>query len=94
MRFVCAVAGERKFDLNEDGVAQYGMYADLLAYMGEQPGGERASRLLFNSAEAYLRTWRRAERAAAARGSGWARPPRALKRPRWRDQAARLMIRV
>jgi len=70
VRFVCAVAGERKFDLNEDGVAQYGMYADLLAYMGEQPGGERASRLLFNSAEAYLRTWRRAERAAAARGSG------------------------
>jgi microsomal dipeptidase-like Zn-dependent dipeptidase len=63
--FVCQVAGGRKFDLNKDGVAQYGMYADLLAYMREQTGGKRASRLLFNSAEAYLRTWRRAERRAS-----------------------------
>ncbi len=60
--FVCQIAGGRKFDLNKDGVAQYGMYADLLAYMRQQTGGERASKLLFNSAEAYLRTWRRAER--------------------------------
>ena len=59
--FICQVAGERRFDLNKDGVAQYGMYADLLAYMREQAGGRRASRMLFNSAEAYLRTWRRAE---------------------------------
>jgi microsomal dipeptidase-like Zn-dependent dipeptidase len=63
--FVCQVAGGRKFDLNKDGVAQYGMYADLLAYMRQQTGGKRASRLLFNSAEAYLRSWRRAERAPA-----------------------------
>ena len=61
--FVCQTAGGRKFDLNKDGVAQYGMYADLLAYMRRQTGGKRASRLLFNSAEAYLRTWRRAARA-------------------------------
>jgi len=60
--FVCQVAGGRKFDLNKDGIAQYGMYADLLAYMRQQAGGKRASRLLFNSAEAYLRSWRRAER--------------------------------
>lgn len=60
--FVRAVAGKRKFDLNTDGVAQYGMYADLLAYMRQQTGGKRASRLPFNSAEAYLRSWRRAER--------------------------------
>jgi microsomal dipeptidase-like Zn-dependent dipeptidase len=60
--FACQIAGGRKFDLNKDGVAQYGMYADLLAYMRQQTGGKRASRLLFNSAEAYLRTWRRAER--------------------------------
>jgi len=63
--FVCQIAGGRKFDLNKDGVAQYGMYADLLAYMRQQTGGEEASRLLFRSAEAYLRTWRRAERAEA-----------------------------
>ena len=60
--FVCAVTGNRKFDLNKDGIAQYGMYADLLAYMRRQPGGRRASKLLFNGAEAYLRSWRRAER--------------------------------
>ena len=55
------MAGQRKVDLNKDGVANYGLYADLLAYMRAQTGGERASRLLFRSAEAYLRTWRRAE---------------------------------
>lgn len=62
--FICQVAGQRKFDLNEDGVAQYGMYADLLAYMRRQRGGKRATRLLFRSAEAYLRTWRRAEKSS------------------------------
>jgi microsomal dipeptidase-like Zn-dependent dipeptidase len=67
--FVCQVAGGRKFDLNKDGIAQYGMYADLLAYMRQQTGGKRASRLLFNSAEAYLRSWRRAERARPAQPS-------------------------
>ena len=66
--FVCQIAGGRKFDLNKDGVAQYGMYADLLAYMRQQTGGEAASRLLFRSAEAYLRTWRKAERARLAAG--------------------------
>ena len=60
--FVCAVAGERKFDLNKEGVATYGQYPDLLAAMRQETGGRRASRLLFSSAEAYLRTWRRAER--------------------------------
>ena len=62
VRFVCQVAGTRKYDLNKDGVANYGLYADLLAYMRRQTGGRAASRLLFRSAEAYLRTWRRAER--------------------------------
>ena len=66
MRFLCPVAGERKYDLNKDGVANYGLYADLLAYMRQQTGGKRATRLLFRSAEAYLRTWRRAERARSA----------------------------
>jgi microsomal dipeptidase-like Zn-dependent dipeptidase len=63
--FVCQLAGKRKFDLNKDGVANYGLYADLLAYMRAQTGGRRASALLFRSAEAYLRTWRRAEKSQA-----------------------------
>jgi hypothetical protein len=51
--------GSRMFDLNEDGVAHYGLIADLLADM-RQRGRGRAVRSLFRSAEAYLRMWSRA----------------------------------
>ena len=63
--FVCSVGkvrfqrqrtGGRTFDLNTDGVAHYGLIADLLADM-QQHGGRGAVRTLFRSAEAYLRTW-------------------------------------
>jgi microsomal dipeptidase-like Zn-dependent dipeptidase len=49
--------GERRFDLNEDGVAHYGLFADLLNAVEHQPDGRAAVRNLFRSAEAYLRTW-------------------------------------
>jgi microsomal dipeptidase-like Zn-dependent dipeptidase len=58
--FECQLAGSRQFNLNKDGVANYGLYSDLVAYMRQQPGGEQASQLLFRSAEAYLRTWQAA----------------------------------
>lgn len=48
--------GDRTFDLNSDGVAEYGLFADLIADMH----GSRALPPLFRSAEAYLRTWQRA----------------------------------
>jgi microsomal dipeptidase-like Zn-dependent dipeptidase len=48
--------GSRTFDLNTDGVAHYGLIADLLADM-QQHGGAPALRSLFRSAEAYLRMW-------------------------------------
>ena len=35
------VTGERTFDLNTDGVAHYGLFADLLADLQRTPGGER-----------------------------------------------------
>jgi hypothetical protein len=54
--------GQRTFDLNEDGVAHYGLFADLLAEMRDVPGGPAATRSLFRSAEAYLRMWQRARR--------------------------------
>jgi hypothetical protein len=63
--FVCRVGnvtfqrqrtGSRTYDLNTDGVAHYGLIADLLADM-QQHGGEPALRTLFRSAEAYLRMW-------------------------------------
>ena len=49
-------SGTRTFDLNTDGVAQYGLIPDLLADM-QQHGGGPAMRSLFRSAEAYLRMW-------------------------------------
>jgi hypothetical protein len=49
-------SGSRSFDLNKDGVAHYGLIADLLADM-QQHGGGAQVRTLFRSAEAYLRMW-------------------------------------
>jgi microsomal dipeptidase-like Zn-dependent dipeptidase len=49
-------SGSRSFDLNTDGVAHYGLIADLIADM-QQHGGAPAVRTLFRSAEAYLRMW-------------------------------------
>jgi microsomal dipeptidase-like Zn-dependent dipeptidase len=60
--FTVQRTGERTFDLNADGVAHYGLLPDLLADMGRQPGGARATDLLFRSAEAYLQMWTAAER--------------------------------
>lgn len=54
--------GSRVFDLNIDGVAHYGLIPDLLADTETSSGGRRALSLLFNSAEAYLEMWERAER--------------------------------
>lgn len=54
--------GERIFDYNADGVAHYGLFPDLLAAMEQEEHGERAGEALFRSAEAYLRSWRRARR--------------------------------
>jgi microsomal dipeptidase-like Zn-dependent dipeptidase len=59
--FYCEVTGTHRFNFNSQGVAQYGQYPDLLAYMRQQPGGLEASRILFHSAEAYLDMWQRAQ---------------------------------
>jgi hypothetical protein len=49
--------GERTFDINKDGVAHYGLVPDLLADVQRRPKGGEALKLLFRSADAYLRTW-------------------------------------
>jgi hypothetical protein len=51
--------GTRSFDLNTDGVAHYGLYADLLADLQRQ-AGDAALVPLFHSAEAYVEMWQRA----------------------------------
>ena len=66
LRFTRQRTGRRAFDLNADGVAHYGLFADLLADVRRQPGGGPAMASLFRSAEAYVRMWER----AIARRSG------------------------
>jgi microsomal dipeptidase-like Zn-dependent dipeptidase len=60
VKFTRERSGKRTYDLNTDGVAHYGLNADLIADMQKQAGGKKALPILFRSAEAYLDTWRRA----------------------------------
>ena len=62
VRFKRQRTGQRTYDLNTDGIAHYGLFADLIADMQDEPGGKRALRSLFGSAEAYLRMWEQAYR--------------------------------
>ena len=57
MSFTRQHSGDRFFDLNTDGVAHYGLFADLLAEMQRGPDGPAAMKTLFRSAEAYLQMW-------------------------------------
>jgi microsomal dipeptidase-like Zn-dependent dipeptidase len=61
VRFTRQTTGTRTFDYNADGVAHYGLFADELADIQRRPGGRRALKALFGSAEAYLQTWQLAE---------------------------------
>ena len=51
--------GQRVFDLNTDGVANYGMYPDLIAAQARF-GGQRFVTDMLRGAEAYLEMWERA----------------------------------
>jgi microsomal dipeptidase-like Zn-dependent dipeptidase len=60
VKFTRERTGTRRFDLNTDGVAHYGLFADLIADMQRSPHAGQAMMALFRSAEAYLETWQRA----------------------------------
>jgi hypothetical protein len=62
VRFVRQRSGQRVYDLNTDGVAHYGLFADVIGDMQRQQATSAALRPLFHSAEAYLRMWERALR--------------------------------
>lgn len=53
------VFGSRTFDLNTDGVAQYGLYADWTVDLIQQAGGDGGAlrSQLMSGAEAYTRMW-------------------------------------
>jgi hypothetical protein len=57
VKFVRERSGEIVYDLNKDGVAHYGLIADLVADIQQGSGDTRALAPLFGSAEAYLQTW-------------------------------------
>jgi hypothetical protein len=59
--------GQRTFDLNRDGVANYGMYADWLQELRVLAGQPILTDML-HGAEAYLQTWERAYGVPAAHG--------------------------
>lgn len=52
--------GDRTFNLNSDGLANYGMYADWLHDL-QLVGGNQMMSDMFQGAEAYLETWERAD---------------------------------
>lgn len=56
------VSGNRVFDLNQDGIAHFGLVADHLQDIREQ-APQRIYESVMNSAEAYLQMWERAEAA-------------------------------
>jgi microsomal dipeptidase-like Zn-dependent dipeptidase len=60
------VFGTRTFDLNTDGVAQYGLYADWTTDLIRQAGsdGPALKKQLMNGAEAYTQMWEKAIAAA------------------------------
>jgi microsomal dipeptidase-like Zn-dependent dipeptidase len=60
VQFVRQRSGTRTFDLNTDGVAHYGLFADVVADIQRTPSTRPALGPLFHSAEAYLRMWQRA----------------------------------
>jgi hypothetical protein len=58
------VAGERVYDINADGVAQYGLYPDWIQDLRMVAGGAEGDAIvedMARGAEAYLETWERAE---------------------------------
>jgi hypothetical protein len=75
-------AGERVYDINADGVAQYGLYPDWvedLARVAEAANAGDGARIkddMARGAEAYLQTWERAEGIApdSCRNPGLRRP--------------------
>jgi hypothetical protein len=57
--FTREVWGQRTFDLDTDGVANYGLYADWLHGL-QLAGGNAMMHDMFQGAEAYLEMWERA----------------------------------
>ena len=69
------VSGQRTYDVNVDGVAQYGLHPDWMEQLRLLAGKPIADDLM-NGAEAYLQTW---ERAIGVPGPACLTPPKRFK---------------
>jgi microsomal dipeptidase-like Zn-dependent dipeptidase len=70
------VSGQRVWDVNVDGVAQYGLHPDWMQQLRLLAGAPIADDLM-NGAEAYLQTW---ERSIGVPGPRCLTPPKKLQR--------------
>ena len=64
-------SGQRRFDINTDGVAHYGLYPDWLEDV-RMIGGDRIVKQMGRGAEAYLQMWERTFGIAPRGCAGWA----------------------
>jgi hypothetical protein len=92
-------SGERVFDINRDGVAHYGMYADWVEDVEHVAGADGAAlgADLSRGAEAYLQTWERSWGVApdSCRNPGLRRSVRSFSRAAETGLRAKaLMLRV
>jgi microsomal dipeptidase-like Zn-dependent dipeptidase len=90
-------SGERVFDINTDGVAHYGMYADWVEDVEHVAGADGAAlgADLARGAEAYLQTWERSFGLApdSCRNPGLRRSVRAFTRAADTGLRARALMR-
>jgi hypothetical protein len=63
-------SGTKVWDVNTDGIAHYGMYADWFEDL-RNVGGRRIARDMARGAEAYLQMWERAEGIGEVRCDSW-----------------------
>ena len=88
------VSGQRTFDINTDGVAHYGLYADWMQDL-KMIAGQQIIDDMARGAEAYLRMWERTTGVLAGRGRRRAEPlapdPRTASRRRPTAAARRAM---
>jgi hypothetical protein len=63
-------SGTRVYDINADGIAHYGMYADWFEDL-RRVGGPKIARDMARGAEAYLQMWERAEGIGEVRCDTW-----------------------
>lgn len=90
-------AGKRVYDLNVDGVAQYGLYPDWIQDISLVAGadGSAIKDDMMRGAEAYLQTWERAEgiKADSCRNPGYRLPAKKFAKRVKRGQSIPALMR-